>query len=74
MQSSVAKMLYDSLRRGDPLDAEWFWEAGTVSAKEGTPLDIVIWDAVREMLERYDPDLSRHAGNEIVAAGNQPLR
>ncbi len=51
----------DSLKRRDPLDAEWFWEAGVVSAKEGTPLDIVIWDAVREIVELYQPQLPEHA-------------
>ena len=54
MHSSVARMLYDSLMSGDPLDAEWFWEAGVVSARDGTPLDIVIWDAVREIVEQHD--------------------
>lgn len=61
MQSSVARMLLDSLKRRDPLDAEWFWEAGMVSAKEGTPLDIVIWDAVREIVEQYQPQLPERA-------------
>jgi hypothetical protein len=61
MHNSVARMLYDSLKKGDPLDAEWFWEAGMASAKEGTPLDIVIWDAVREIVEQFEPQLPEPA-------------
>lgn len=51
MKSPVAKMLCESIQRGDPLDAEWFWEAGSLSAREGTPLDMVIWEAVRQIIE-----------------------
>ncbi|HEX9014770.1 MAG TPA: hypothetical protein VF960_02070 [Chloroflexota bacterium] len=66
MRSSVARMLYDSLRRGDPLDAEWFWEAGVVSAKEGTPLDIVLWDAVREIVEQYETELPLPTESKVL--------
>jgi hypothetical protein len=62
MQNSVARMLYDSLKRGDPLDADWFWEAGLASAKEGTPVDIIIWDAVRELLSQTEPQAANPAG------------
>lgn len=65
MKSSVARMLYDSLRRGDPLDAEWFWEAGTASAQEGTPLDVVIWDAVREIVGQFEPEIPESAMGQI---------
>jgi len=60
-------MLYDSLKRGDPLDAEWFWEAGVASAKDGTPLDIVIWDAVREIVSEFEAGLPDPARAEVVA-------
>lgn len=66
MQSSVARMLLDSLKRRDPLDAEWFWEAGMVSAKEGTPLDIVIWDAVREIVEQFQPQIPEPAAETAL--------
>ena len=66
MQNSVARMLYDSLRRGDPLDAEWFWEAGMASAQEGTPLDVVIWDAVREIVGQYEHEIPASAMGQIL--------
>ncbi len=64
-------MLYESLKRGDPLDAEWFWEAGMVSTKEGTPLDIVIWNAVRELLEHHDPHMVDRSGTPAMAGGRR---
>lgn len=66
MHNSVARMLYDSLKRGDPLDADWFWEAGMASAKDGTPLDVVIWDAVREIVEQFQPQLHDTAAGGAV--------
>ncbi len=72
MRNNVARMLYDSLKGGDSLNAEWFWEAGMASAKEGTPLDVVIWDAVREILDQYE---SPSAGSaEGDGAARQPER
>ena len=70
MRSSVAQMLYDSLKRGDPLDADWFWEAGIVSARDGTPLDIVIWNAVREMLAQQDPESFMKSEAHAVVMGD----
>jgi hypothetical protein len=67
MENNVARMLYDSLRNGDPLDAEWFWEAGMASAKDGTPLDIVIWDAVREIVGQFESQLGPAAGRTTSA-------
>lgn len=71
MRSSVAKMLYESLRRGDALDAEWFWEAGMESAREGTPLDVVIWEAVQELLAQHEPELApRTESRRVVVASH----
>lgn len=58
MRSSVARKLYRSILDGDPQEYGWFEEATTVAMNEGVPLDQVIWDAVREIVE----DLRRGKG------------
>ncbi len=52
MVSSVARKLQRSIKRGDPYDPDWFGTALTTALDRNVGLDVVIWEAVRELLEQ----------------------
>lgn len=49
MQSRVAQYLYESLASGNPSDDRWFEEA--VNVDSDGRLDMVIWNAARDVLD-----------------------
>ncbi len=51
MLGSVARKLQRSLKSGDPYDPDWFGTALSAAIDRKVGLDLVIWEAVRELLE-----------------------
>ena len=52
MLGSVARKLQRSLKSGDPYDPDWFGTALSAAIDRKVGLDLVIWEAVRELLEQ----------------------
>ncbi len=51
MLSSVARKLSRSIKNGDPTSPNWFGDALSIAVDRKMGLDLVIWEAVRELLE-----------------------
>ncbi len=54
MLGSVARKLQRSLKSGDPYDPDWFGTALTAAIDRKVGLDLVIWEAVRELLTQHE--------------------
>ncbi len=62
----VAGALYESIRLGDPGDDRWFQAAALASSGDYS-LHLVIWDAVREILDRIEMERQGGSQREIPA-------
>jgi len=51
MLGSVASKLQRSIKNGDPYEPDWFGAALDMAVERNKGLDLVIWEAVRELLE-----------------------
>ncbi|MHB0871466.1 MAG: hypothetical protein ACYC66_13380 [Chloroflexota bacterium] len=56
MVSSVARKLHRSIKNGDPANPDWFGDALSMAMDRKVGLDLVIWEAVRELLEERPRD------------------
>ncbi len=54
MLGSVARKLQRSIKGEDPYDPDWFSAALTTAMDRKVGLDLVIWEAVRELLTQQE--------------------
>ncbi len=59
MENTVTKRLYRSLKNGDPSCYDWFDAALEAAMRRGVGLDQVIWEAVRDILNRVEQEADR---------------
>lgn len=54
MLGVVARKLSRSIKNSDPTNPNWFGEALSIAVERKVGLDIVIWEAVKELLEEQE--------------------
>ncbi|GEM_PF-4620995 len=59
MENRVTMRLYRSLRSGDPLCHDWFEAALESAMRREVGLDQVIWESVRDILNRVEQEADR---------------